>query len=160
MWRRTNALKQSQAGYSTAHVLLPIGDATAVQMHALAEIARNYAGGHIRTAASQNFVLRWIHDEDLAAEKERLAVTLRSIGDGFITTDNGGRVLMLNNVAEQLTGWSQERATDKPLTDVFRLRHERTRRPLTDVIKTIVDQGSADVLAGTTVIEPTMAPSV
>ncbi len=67
VWRRTNALKQSQAGYYTAHVLLPIGDATAVQMHALAEIARKYAGGHIRTAASQNFVLRWVHEEDLAA---------------------------------------------------------------------------------------------
>jgi sulfite reductase (ferredoxin) len=36
-------------------------------MHALAEIARKYAGGHIRTAASQNFVLRWVHEEDLAA---------------------------------------------------------------------------------------------
>ena len=67
VWRRTNALRQSQAGYYTAHVLLPIGDATAVQMHALAEIARNYAGGHIRTAASQNYVLRWVHEDDLAA---------------------------------------------------------------------------------------------
>ena len=91
-------------------------------------------------------------DEDLAAEKERLAVTLRSIGDGFITTDNGGRVLMLNNVAERLTGWTQERATGLPLTDVFRLRHERTRRPMHDAIMTIVTEGSADVLAGPTVI--------
>ncbi len=72
VWRRTNALRQSQPGYYTAHVLLPIGDATAVQMHALAEIARKYAGGHIRTAASQNFVLRWIHDEDLAAVHSEL----------------------------------------------------------------------------------------
>ena len=48
-------------------MLLPIGDVTAEQMHALAEIARKYAGGHIRTAATQNFVLRWVHEEDLAA---------------------------------------------------------------------------------------------
>jgi sulfite reductase (ferredoxin) len=67
VWRRTNALKQAQPGYYTAHVLLPIGDVTADQMHALAEIARRYAGGHIRTAATQNFVLRWVHEEDLAA---------------------------------------------------------------------------------------------
>ena len=67
VWRRTNALKQAQEGYFTAHVLLPIGDATATQLHALAEIARKYAGGHTRTAASQNFVLRWIHADDLAA---------------------------------------------------------------------------------------------
>ncbi len=67
VWRRTNALKQAQPGYYTAHVLLPIGDVTADQMHALAEIARKYAGGHIRTAATQNFVLRWVHEDDLAA---------------------------------------------------------------------------------------------
>jgi sulfite reductase (ferredoxin) len=67
VWRRTNAVKQAQAGYYTAHVLLPIGDVTADQMHALAAIARTYAGGHIRTAATQNFVLRWVHEEDLAA---------------------------------------------------------------------------------------------
>ena len=91
-------------------------------------------------------------EEDLGAEKERLAVTLRSIGDGFITTDNAGHVLMLNNVAERLTGWMQDRAAGLPLTDVFRLRHERTRRPLNDAILTIVEQGSADVLAGPTVI--------
>ena len=91
-------------------------------------------------------------DEDLNAEKERLAVTLRSIGDGFITTDNAGRVLMLNNVAERLTGWTQERASGLPLTDVFRLRHERTRRPMNDVIATIVAEGSAEVLPGPAVI--------
>ena len=91
-------------------------------------------------------------DEDLAAEKERLAVTLRSIGDGFIATDNDGRVLMLNNVAEQLTGWPQERAAGRPLIDVFRLRHERTRRPMNDAILMIIGRGSAEDLAGPTII--------
>ncbi|MBI2724423.1 MAG: nitrite/sulfite reductase [Chloroflexi bacterium] len=73
VWRRTNALRQKQPGYSTVHVLLPIGDVTADQMHALAEIARKYAGGHIRTAATQNFVLRWVHDDDLPALHGELA---------------------------------------------------------------------------------------
>jgi sulfite reductase (ferredoxin) len=67
VWRRTNALRQAQPGYFTVYVLLPIGDVTADQMHALAEIARTYAGGHIRTAATQNFVLRWVHEDDLPA---------------------------------------------------------------------------------------------
>jgi sulfite reductase (ferredoxin) len=67
VWRRTNALRQAQAGFYTAHVLLPIGDVTVEQMHAIAEIGRKYAGGHIRTAATQNFVLRWVHEEDLPA---------------------------------------------------------------------------------------------
>lgn len=72
VWRRTNAIRQKQPGYNTVYVLLPIGDVTSDQMHALAEIARKYAGGHIRTAASQNFVLRWVHDDDLTAVHSEL----------------------------------------------------------------------------------------
>ena len=67
VWRRTNALEQKDAGFYTVYVLLPIGDANAEQMHALAEMARKYAGGHIRTAASQNYVFRWVHEDDLPA---------------------------------------------------------------------------------------------
>ena len=89
---------------------------------------------------------------DLAEEKERLAVTLRSIGDGFITTDNAGKVLMLNNVAERLTGWTQELAAGRPLPEVLCLRHERSRRPLNDTLLSIVAEGSADALAGTTIV--------
>jgi sulfite reductase beta subunit-like hemoprotein len=72
-FRRTNAIKQLQAGWFTVHVLLPIGDATADQMHALAEIARKYANGRIRTSATQNFVLRWVHEDDLPAVHAELA---------------------------------------------------------------------------------------
>ena len=49
----------------------------------------------------------------LAAEKERLAVTLYSIGDGVITTDTAGCVLSINKVAEQLTGWPQHESALK-----------------------------------------------
>ncbi len=57
--------------------------------------------------------------EDLAAEKERLAVTLRSIGDAVITTDLQGRVTMLNVVAEELTGRTQEKAIGRAIDDVL-----------------------------------------
>jgi len=73
VWRRTNALKQKQDPYHTVYVLLPIGDVTVPQMHALAEIARTYGGGHIRTTATQNFVLRWVHADDLPAVHAELS---------------------------------------------------------------------------------------
>ncbi len=57
--------------------------------------------------------------ESLAAEKERLAVTLRSIGDAVITTDLQGRVTMLNVVAEQLTGRSTATAVNRAIDDVL-----------------------------------------
>src|SRR3982751_6953990 len=58
-------------------------------------------------------------EKEIAAEKESLAVTLRSIGDGVITTDVQGRIIILNNEAERLTGWSSPEAIGQPLKTVF-----------------------------------------
>lgn len=68
-------------------------------------------------------------EEELAAEKERLAVTLGSIGDGVITTDTAGNVVLLNRVAEQLTRWSQAEAIGQPLATVFQIVDDKTRSP-------------------------------
>ncbi|MBU7046699.1 MAG: PAS domain S-box protein, partial [Theionarchaea archaeon] len=62
---------------------------------------------------------RKVMEESLAAEKERLSVTLRSIGDGVITTDIKGSVVLINKAAEALTGYTQEEAVGKPLNTVF-----------------------------------------
>ncbi len=58
----------------------------------------------------------------LAAETERLSVTLRSIGDGVITTDVNGSIVLMNHAAETLTGWSQAEALGRPLNTVFAVR--------------------------------------
>lgn len=68
-------------------------------------------------------------EEALAAEKEWLAVTLRSIGDGVITTDTKGTILLINDVAEKHTGWKQSEVAGKPLEEVLRLVHPNTRQP-------------------------------
>lgn len=56
----------------------------------------------------------------LAAEKERLNITLRSIGDGVITGDANGKILLINNAAEKLTGWQQDTAVGLDLDEVYR----------------------------------------
>jgi len=60
-------------------------------------------------------------EEEIASEKENLAVTLRSIGDGVITTDVQGKIIMINNAAETLTGWSSAEAVGQPLKTVFKI---------------------------------------
>src|SRR5438874_1645824 len=60
-------------------------------------------------------------EREIAAEKENLAVTLRSIGDGVITTDVQGKIIMINQAAEALTGWSAEEAKGHPLKSVFKI---------------------------------------
>ncbi len=54
-------------------------------------------------------------EQAIAQEKERLLVTLRSIGDGVITTNTKRQVVLINKVAEKLTGWTQKEALGKDI---------------------------------------------
>jgi PAS domain S-box-containing protein len=65
--------------------------------------------------------------EALLAERERLRVTLASIGDAVISTDADGRVTFLNGVAETLTGWNLHDATGRRLPEIFRIVNEHSR---------------------------------
>ena len=64
--------------------------------------------------------------EELNTEQERLAVTLQSIGDGVMTTDTDGNIVLLNKVAEELTGWRNAEAQGKPATEVFNVINEKS----------------------------------
>jgi PAS domain S-box-containing protein len=72
--------------------------------------------------------------KNLAAEKERLAVTLFSIGDGVITADTEGKITLMNWVAESLTGWTIEAASGKTISEVFQIIDEKTSEPYQDLI--------------------------
>lgn len=66
----------------------------------------------------------------LRAEKDRLRVMLRSIGDAVICTDAQGRVVFMNPVAETLTGHSLEKAIGMPLASIHAPLDEETREPI------------------------------
>jgi PAS domain S-box-containing protein len=76
-------------------------------------------GQKLYVAMVRNVTEQKRFEKEIAAEKESLAVTLRSIGDGVITTDVQGRVIICNNEAERLTGWSSADAIGQPLKAVF-----------------------------------------
>jgi PAS domain S-box-containing protein len=78
---------------------------------------------------------------ELAEEKEHLRVTLKSIGDGVISTDNTGQVMYLNPVAEQLTGWPNSDAVGRPLEEVFRIINEDTRRTVENPATKVLREG-------------------
>lgn len=88
----------------------------------------------------QEVAERTIAEDQLAEEKERLAVTLRSIGDGVITTDISGRVLLVNRVAERLTGWKQEYASGYPIAQVLSLVDEKNRTPVENPALRLMNQ--------------------
>ncbi len=77
-------------------------------------------------------------EDSLANEKERLSVTLRSIGDGVITTDVEGRITLVNRVAEQLTGWTHDQALGKFLEEIFDIIDADTRIKRTNPFRKVI----------------------
>jgi PAS domain S-box-containing protein len=88
----------------------------------------------------------------LAEQRERLRVTLASIGDAVITTDTECRITFLNAVAEALTGWSQSQAAAQPLDTVFHIVNEQTRKMVENPAKRALREGVIVGLANHTVL--------
>jgi len=87
-----------------------------------------------------------------AEEKERLIVTLKSIGDGVIATDKTGAVILLNPVAEELTGWREHEVAGKSIQEGFKIVNEETREPCMNPVEKILATGAVIVLANHTVL--------
>lgn len=114
---------------------------------------RDADGNVVGTVTSfQDITERKRVTEELDAERERLAVTLRSIGDGVITTDTDGCIVMMNKVAEQLCGWSQKEAVGRKLYEVFHIVHEKTEQPGQSPVEEVLSTGNIVNLASNTVL--------
>ena len=126
-----------------------VSDAEIRYIHSVAEYncEDNTVFGVIRDI-TENVVAR----NALIEEKERLDVTLHSIGDGVITTDREGRIRELNPVAEELTGWSIEDARGRPLPEVFRIIDEYSKRPRKNPAEIVFETGKIVELANHTVL--------
>jgi PAS domain S-box-containing protein len=96
-------------------------------------------------------LLAFIVDRDtrqIRASEIQLATTLRSIGDAVVSTDQSGRIVLMNPVAERLTGWTLPEARGEALDRVFRIINEHTRAivesPVTKVLRAGVVVGLAN----------------
>ena len=79
----------------------------------------------------------------LRESQQRLATTLRSIGDAVISTDTEGRITFMNPVAEYLTGWREHDARGRGLCEVFAVSGGRIRPLLTQFLKSGCKDGAA-----------------
>ncbi|NOZ08852.1 MAG: PAS domain S-box protein [FCB group bacterium] len=119
------------------------------------EVALKYTDiggvGHY-IAAIRDIQQRKEAEDALAAEKERLAVTLASIGDGVIATDIGGKVVLLNQVAEKLTGWSQREAVGRKLEEIFDIRNEKSGESCKNPVQQVMASGNIIELTNPTLL--------
>jgi len=88
----------------------------------------------------------------LAKEKNSLETTLISVGDGVISTDSKGNIVLLNRVAESLTGWTQEEARGKSIEEVFIIINEFTREKNENIVKKVIESGKTHELANHTIL--------
>ena len=89
---------------------------------------------------------------ETARQKELLATTLASIGDGVIVTDTGARVTFMNRVAAALTGWSPDDVQGIAVTDVFKIINEQTRAAVENPVDHVLRTGAVAGLANHTLL--------
>ena len=89
---------------------------------------------------------------ELSENRQRLLVTLRSIGDGVIVTDAQGKVTFLNPVAERLTQYTLERAMGKHLEEIFNVVSEETRAKVENPFTKVMRLGTVVGLANHTAL--------
>lgn len=86
------------------------------------------------------------------AEKELAQVTLKSIGDAVITTDDQGNIKYFNPVAERLTGWLSKEAEGRPISEVFIIINESTRKSVKTPVVEALEKGVVVGLANHTIL--------
>jgi PAS domain S-box-containing protein len=95
-------------------------------------------------------VKRW-GDQSYARE-QWLNTTLRSIGDAVIASDPDGKVVFMNRIAEQLTGWKEKEADGVPLAKIFAVINQRTRAAVENPVDAVRRSGKIVGLANHTIL--------
>ncbi|MBI0582873.1 MAG: AAA family ATPase [Methanomassiliicoccus sp.] len=90
--------------------------------------------------------------EALRKSEQRWATTLASIGDAVIAADTAGMITFMNAVAEELTGWTLEEASRRPVDEVFRIINEHDRGTVEDPVAKVLETGVKATLANHTLL--------
>ncbi len=96
--------------------------------------------------------LREKHGEQIRQREEWFRVTLTSIGDGVIATDEKGRVTFINPVAEQLAGVTLAESKGREIQNVLPLFNETTQKPVDNPVTIVMQKGVIVGLANHTVL--------
>lgn len=91
-------------------------------------------------------------EEDLRVSEENIRVTLQSIGDAVIATDENGRVNRMNATAETLTGWNELEAVGRPLSEIFKIISAETGESCPNPADLVMKHGEVVGLANHTTL--------
>jgi PAS domain S-box-containing protein len=103
-------------------------------------------------ALKRHLAERELSEQSVFAEKERLLVTLQSIGDGVITSDTSGRAVLVNPAAEMLIGTRQEEAAGRKASGLFDIVKEGTDEKNENPVDYVLRTGTPYRLTNRTVL--------
>jgi diguanylate cyclase (GGDEF)-like protein/PAS domain S-box-containing protein len=123
-------------------------DKTGALRYAIVSYVPDLDGQEVRGVFSQTTDIsdRKRMEEQLFEEKERIRLTLQSIGDAVICTDAQGSITYLNPVAERLTGWQAFDAAGSQVDAVICLLDPVTGAPMPSPMRQAI-QGVAQDLS-------------
>jgi len=93
-----------------------------------------------------------ISRREAAQARDTLKLTLQSIGDAVISTNNRGEIVFLNPEAVKLTGWEESSAVGQPLSQVFRIINEHSRNTVESPVEKVLQLGAVVGLANHTLL--------
>ncbi|MBP7497962.1 MAG: PAS domain S-box protein, partial [Bacteroidales bacterium] len=94
----------------------------------------------------------FIKERNLRETQEEFKTILYSIGDAVITNDKNGKIKLMNKIAEELTGWKENEAKDKPLEEIFRIINEDSRQKVENPVQRVLKDGIIAGLANHTLL--------
>jgi len=93
------------------------------------------------------------HAAEMREREEWFRVTLGSIGDAVIATDEMGMVTFINHIAEELTGVKMREGHGQPIRKVFPIFNEQTRKPVENPVAKVLELGRVMGLANHTILQ-------
>ncbi|MCA1926206.1 MAG: EAL domain-containing protein [Thiobacillus sp.] len=133
LYELRQAARAIEAGNFAARARLVSGSPPEVRE---TKLAFNHMADHVDSLVA---ALEHEHSE-LMVEKERLRITIESIGDAVLVTDAQGRIEFLNPKAEELTGFASEQARGKRVSEVMSLIVERTGEAIANPLETALSR--------------------
>ena len=102
-------------------------------------------GSHFRSAV-HNSIARKAREMAVFDDNERAQVTLASIGDGVLSTNDRWVVSFINPIAEKLTGWDSAQAVGRHVSEVFQVLDGVTRAPIISQLELAIEKGRTVML--------------
>ncbi len=112
----------------------------------------DFEGHQFSVSFARNITKRKKAEEALFKSEQLFRTTLYSIGDAVMTCDTEGKLVALNAVAEQLTGWKEKEAEGIEVEKVFKIINEDSRQKVESPVDKVLAEGKIVGLANHTLL--------